>query len=93
VLRFPFSSRRIKREALTIKSGPAESGEVVTTTSRPPTPVGGEMLPVDKVSVFLSQYWLLIIVLLIPLVLLFYLKRHVALKLLAPIIPKLLRLR
>jgi hypothetical protein len=92
-LRFPFSSRNIKREALTIKPGPTESGEVATTSRPPPTPVGGEMLPVDKLGVFLSQYWLLIIILMVPLMLLLYVKRNAALKLLSPILPKLLRLR
>jgi hypothetical protein len=52
-------------DALTIKSGPTESGEIS---------VGGEVISVDKLSLFLSQNWLLILLLLLPLVFLLYKK-------------------
>ena len=58
--------RRI--EAFRIKPGPTESGEI-------PEPIGGELLPTDILPTFLSQYWLLIVLFLIPLGLLFYKKR------------------
>jgi hypothetical protein len=52
-------------DALTIKSGPTESGEVS---------VGGEVISIDKLSLFLSQNWLLILLLLLPLGFLLYKK-------------------
>ena len=51
-------------DALTIKSGPTESGEV-----------GGEIMPVDKLTLLLSHKWLLILLLLLPLGFLLYKKR------------------
>ena len=58
-------------DALSIKSGPTESGN----GSPPPREiVGGEIFSVDALSVFLSQYWLLL-VLLIPFGFLLYKKR------------------
>ncbi|MEM2872766.1 MAG: hypothetical protein QXD82_01200 [Nitrososphaerales archaeon] len=56
--------------ALNLKPGPTESGG-------PPQPVGGELLP-SAVSA-LSQYWILIILLLLPLFILFYKKRNILL--------------
>jgi hypothetical protein len=45
------------------------------------------MVAVDKLSVFLSNYWLaVILLLLLPLTLLFYKKREWALKALAPLL-------
>ena len=52
-------------DALTIKSGPTESGEIS---------VGGEVISIDKLSLFLSQNWLLILLLLLPLGFLLYKK-------------------
>jgi len=70
-------------EALTIKPGPTESGVV-----QPPyTPVGGELIPIDKLSVFLSNFWLLVVlILLLPAMILFYRKRNLVLKFISPII-------
>ena len=80
---------RINRvEALNLKSGPAQSG-AVSQPGNPPTPVGGEMLAVDKLSVFLSNYWILVILLLLlPAALVLYKKREVALKLLTPVLSR-----
>ena len=73
-------------EALTVKPGPTESG-AVPISPPPPTPVGGELIPIDKLSVFLSNFWLLIIlILLLPAVIIFYRKRNVLLKFLSPLI-------
>jgi hypothetical protein len=59
-------------DALILKAGPTESG---ATTSPPPGPVGGEVIPIDKISLFLSQYWFLIAVLLLPVAYVLYKKR------------------
>jgi len=75
-----------------IKAGPTESGEV---PAQPPSyhPVGGEMLPIDKLSVFLSQYWLLILALILfPAALVLYKKRLVTLKFLTPLVFRMLEL-
>jgi len=48
------------------------------------------MLGIDKLSVFLSNYWLLVVLLLlVPLTLLIYKKRNVALRLLNPLMSRL----
>ena len=67
-------------DALRIKPGPTESGGSGTPAPVADQPVGGELLPA-----FLSQYWLLIVLVLIPLALLFYKKR-------SSLFPRLLRL-
>lgn len=73
-------ARRI--QALTIKSGPTESGLL--------EPVAGEMVPVDKLSIFLSSSWILILLILIlPLAFIFYRKRYVTLKILSPLFSRL----
>jgi hypothetical protein len=54
-------------DALTMKSGPTESGV---------EPVGGDVLSVDKLSLLLSRNWLLILLLLLPLTFLLYKKRR-----------------
>ena len=54
-------------DALTIKSGPTESGV---------ESVGGDVLSVDKLSLLLSRSWLLILLLLLPLSFVLYKKRH-----------------
>ncbi|MCP8312343.1 MAG: hypothetical protein L6M37_05275 [Candidatus Methylarchaceae archaeon HK02M1] len=64
--------RKRRVDALSLKSGPTESGEVVAPIE-PSTPVGGELLPA------VSQYWLLILLLLLPLSFLLYKKRNVLL--------------
>ncbi|MCJ7456248.1 hypothetical protein MUP07_05815 [Candidatus Bathyarchaeota archaeon] len=49
-----------------------------------------EMLGIDKLSVFLSNYWLLVVLLLlVPSTLLIYKKRNVALRLLTPLMSRL----
>jgi len=63
-------------DALTIKSGPTESG------APSPSPVGGEIIPIDKLSLLLSHYWLFLILLLFPFGFLLYKKRHFVLRLL-----------
>ena len=72
-----------RTQALMPKSGPTESGVDVT-------PVGGEMLPVDKISVFLSSSWILILLILIlPVAFILYRKREIPLKLLNPLVSRL----
>ena len=73
-------------DALSLKSGPTQSG----TIAQPPPPVGGEMFAADKLSVFMSNYWLaVILLLLLPLAVLFYKKRELALRLFAPLLLRL----
>jgi hypothetical protein len=68
-------------QALTVKSGPTESGVDVS-----PTPVAGELIPVDKLSVFLSSSWVLILLtLILPVAFILYRKRDVTLKILSPL--------
>ena len=57
-------------DAFLIKSGPTESGDI----GGPRKIVGGEIFSVDALSIILSQYWLLL-VLLIPFGFLLYKKR------------------
>jgi hypothetical protein len=85
-------SRARRSGVFRIKAGPTESG---FTERQPPSyhPVGGEMLPVDKLSVFLSQYWLLILLLIVfPAALVLYKKRVVTLKFLTPLLFRMLEL-
>ncbi|OGD53405.1 hypothetical protein A3K80_05475 [Candidatus Bathyarchaeota archaeon RBG_13_38_9] len=71
-------------DALKVKSGPTESGVEVP-------PVGGEMLPIDKLGVFSSSYGVLILILLIlPIAFVLYKKRGLALKLFTPLISRFL---
>ncbi|MFC1507345.1 hypothetical protein ACFLQ6_09805 [Thermoproteota archaeon] len=75
-------------QALTVKSGPTESG------AQPRTPVAGEMIPIDKLSVFLSSSWLLILLILIlPVAFILYRKRDVTLKILSPLVSRLFNYR
>ena len=68
-------------QALTVKSGPTESGIEST--------VAGELVPVDKLSVFLSSSWILILLILIlPVAFILYRKRDVTLKILSPLISR-----
>ena len=62
------AKRRI--DGLSFEKGPTQSGATPTAV-----PVGGEMVDVNVISVFLSQYWPLIVALLIPLALALYAKR------------------
>ena len=71
-------------DALKVKSGPTESGVEVP-------PVGGEMLPIDKLGAFSSSYGVLILILLIlPIAFVLYKKRGLALKLFTPLISRFL---
>ncbi len=60
-----------KIDALSFKTGPTQSGLFST-----PHPVGGELVGIDVVSVFLSRYWPLLLLLLIPFALALYSKRN-----------------
>jgi len=71
-------------DGFNIKAGPTVSGIEAN-------PVGGEIIPINKLSLLLAQHWLLIILLLIPFALLFYAKRGLAMKLFSPVITRLLR--
>ena len=66
---------RRRVDGLSIKAGPTESGGP-TPTPPPAIPVGGEVVDVNVISVFLSQYWPLIVVMLIPLAFALYAKRN-----------------
>ncbi|OGD54140.1 hypothetical protein A3K80_02240 [Candidatus Bathyarchaeota archaeon RBG_13_38_9] len=73
-------------QALTVKSGPTQSGEPAS----PPAPVGGEMFPIDKLSVFLSSSWILILlILIVPVAFILYRKRDVTLRFLSPLVSRL----
>ena len=79
-------SKVTRVEALSLKPGPTQS----RTMAQPPPPVGGEMFAVDKLSVFMSNYWLaVILLLLLPLAVLFYKKRELALRLFKPLLLRL----
>jgi hypothetical protein len=58
-------------DALSIKSGPTESGEIA-----PSTIVGGDVVSIDKLSLLISNNWVLILLLLLPLSFLLYKKRN-----------------
>ena len=60
-------------DGLTLKIGPTQSGALPTPTA---IPVGGELADINVVSVFLTQYWPLIILMVIPLALGLYAKRN-----------------
>ena len=74
-----------RTQALTVKSGPTQSG-----FGSYETPVGGEMVPVDKLSVFLSSSWILILLIMVlPVAFILYRKRDVTLKILSPLFSRL----
>ncbi len=60
-------------DALTIQSGPTVSGEI---NHIGPQIVGGDVVSIDKLSLLLSNNWVLIILLLLPLSFLLYKKRN-----------------
>ena len=62
-------------DALTIPSGSTVSG-VVNGTGRVQDFVGGDVVSIDKLSLLLSNNWVLIILLLLPLSFLLYKKRN-----------------
>ena len=80
-------ARRI--QALNFRSGPTKSGDVPEVST-----VGGEMVPDDKLSVFLSSSWILILlVLILPVAFILYRKRDVTLKFLSPLVSRLFEYR
>ncbi len=68
-----------KVDGLNVKAGPSESGVPSPSPSPSPTPnpVGGQIGPINQVSVFLSQYGILFLLLVIPLAFVLYKKRSV----------------
>ena len=66
------AKRRV--DGLSFKAGPTQSGSPPTPTPTP-LPVGGEIVGIDTLSVFLSKYWILILLLLIPVAFALYKKR------------------
>jgi hypothetical protein len=74
-----------RTQALTLKSGPTESGGFMESP-----PVAGEIIPIDKISVFLSSSWVLILlILMLPVVFILYRKRNVTIKFLSPLVSRL----
>ena len=72
-----------------MKPGPTQSGVPAHPPPAQP-PVGGEMFAVDKLSVFMSNYWLaVILLLLLPLAVLFYKKRELTFRLFKPLLLRL----
>ncbi len=61
-------------DALTIPSGPTISGEISPNRLNV---VGGDVVSIDKLSLLLSNNWVLIILLLLPLSFLLYTKRNI----------------
>ncbi|MFB3890061.1 MAG: hypothetical protein ACE14S_11265 [Candidatus Bathyarchaeia archaeon] len=68
-----------KVDGLSFKAGPTESGipSSPPPSTPPPTsiPVGGEVVGIDAIAVFLSKYWPLIVLLMVPVVYALYKKR------------------
>ena len=60
-------------DALTIPSGPTVSG---IPNGNGKNFVGGEVVPIDKLSLLLSNNWVLLLLLLLPLSFLLYKKRN-----------------
>lgn len=58
----------MRTEALTIKPGPSQG-------AAQPAPVGGEVLPVDKISILLSPQLLVLLLIFIPLTVLLLYKK------------------
>ncbi len=75
-------------DGFNIKAGPTASGIPSGIE-----PVGGEIVPINKLSLLLTQYWFLIMLLLIPFALLLYAKRSMAMKLFSPIITRFLKFK
>lgn len=72
-------------EAFSFKEGPTESGSDPNFIKRIPEAIGGEILPFNLLEAF-PKYWLLLLVLLIPVFVVIYKKRNLALNLLSRII-------
>jgi hypothetical protein len=79
-----FPEHRAKRvQGLNVESGPTESGCLGG-------PVGGEILAADKLSIFFSNYSVLLVLLMfLPIFVLFWKKRGKVLGLLSPFISQL----
>ncbi|MEE8571297.1 MAG: hypothetical protein V3S97_09955 [Candidatus Bathyarchaeia archaeon] len=65
--------KKKRLDALTIQSGPTASGVPNGNGKRI---VGGDIVSIDKLSLLLSNNWVLIILLLLPLSFLLYKKRN-----------------
>ncbi|MGB6681556.1 MAG: hypothetical protein WBF08_09590 [Candidatus Bathyarchaeia archaeon] len=53
-------------------------------------PVGGAIIPINKLSVFLSSSWiLLLLILMLPVAFILYRKRNATLKFLSPLVSRL----
>ncbi|WP_455280423.1 hypothetical protein [[Eubacterium] cellulosolvens] len=78
--------RTSRTQALNIREGPTRSGKPAPS----PPPVAGEMFPLDKLSVFLSNFWIIILlILIVPVAFVLYRKRDVTLKILNPLVSRL----
>ncbi len=66
---------------------------ILNNKALPTEPVGGEIVPINKLSLLLSQYWLLIILLLVPFALLLYMKSGMAMKLFSPLVSRFFKLK
>jgi hypothetical protein len=67
---------RRKIDGLDFKAGPTQSGLAATPTpSSTPLQVGGEMMDINLVSVILSKYWPLVVIMLVPFAFVLYKKR------------------
>ncbi|WP_455369507.1 hypothetical protein [[Eubacterium] cellulosolvens] len=78
--------RTRRTQALTVRSGPTRSGKPAPS----PAPVAGEMLPIDKLSLFLANSWIIILlILIVPVTYLLYRKRDATLKFLHPLVSRL----
>lgn len=72
-------------EAFSIKEGPTESGNDVLFKKIIPEAVGGELLPFNLIEAF-PKHWVLILAILLPVFVILYKKRDLALNLVSRII-------
>ena len=76
--------------AFSIKKGPTESGIPVPPPNNlhvTPSPVGGELVPLNLVQIIPKQ-WIIILILLLPAALVLYKKREAAMELITHILFK-----
>ncbi|MEM2099329.1 MAG: hypothetical protein QXU99_06280 [Candidatus Bathyarchaeia archaeon] len=70
----PLAKRKV--DGLSFKTGPTQSGIAPTPTPTPTSlPVGGEIVGIDTLAVFLSKYWPLLLLLLVPIAFALYKRR------------------
>jgi len=72
-------------EAFSIKKGPTESGTGNTVKKIIPEAIGGELLPLNLLEAF-PKYWILMLALLLPALIILYKKRDLAINLISRII-------